>query len=66
MQIDLPTSRWNSRPDTFRPVTSPSARENAGPTTHEFEVLSVPDGVDLDQFEIVDDVADVDAAGPVA
>jgi uncharacterized cupredoxin-like copper-binding protein len=36
---------------------------NAGPTTHEFEVFTMPEGTDLDTLEVVNDVADTDAAG---
>jgi uncharacterized cupredoxin-like copper-binding protein len=65
MQIDLADFSIELSTDTLPPGDLTLSAENAGPTTHEFEVFSVPDGVDLDQIEIVDDVADVDAAGLV-
>lgn len=65
MQIDLADFSIELSTDTLPAGDLTLSAENAGPTTHEFEVLSVPDGVDLDQIEIVDDVANVDAAGLV-
>lgn len=65
MQIDLADFSIELSTDTLSAGDLTLSAENAGPTTHEFEVFSVPEGVDLDQIEIVDDVADVDAAGMV-
>ena len=65
MQIDLADFSIELSTDTVAAGDVTLAAENAGPTTHEFEVFSVPDGVDLAQIEIVDDVADVDSAGIV-
>jgi uncharacterized cupredoxin-like copper-binding protein len=65
MRIDLADFTIELSTDTLPAGDLTLTAENAGPSTHEFEVFSVPSGVDLDQIEIVDDVADVDAAGLV-
>lgn len=65
MRIDLADFSVELSTDTVPAGDVTLVAKNAGPTTHEFEVFSVPDGIDLDQIEIVDDIADVDAAGLV-
>ncbi len=65
MLIDLADFSVELSTDSLAAGDVTLVAENAGPTTHEFEVFSLPDGVDLEQIEIVDDVADFAAAGLV-
>lgn len=65
MRIDLADFSVELSTDSVAAGDVTLVAENAGPTTHEFEVFSVPDGSDLALIEIVDDVADVAAAGLV-
>ena len=39
------------------------AATNEGPSVHEFEIFSVPDGVDPNDLPVSDNVADTDGAG---
>ena len=63
MQVDLADFSLELSTDALPAGDVTLAAENAGPTTHEFEVFSMPADTDLAAIEIVDDVADVDAAG---
>lgn len=63
LQIDLADFSIELSTDTVPSGSVLFAASNAGPTTHEFEVFSVPDGVDLAEIPIADDVADVEGAG---
>jgi uncharacterized cupredoxin-like copper-binding protein len=63
MQIDLADFSIELSTDTLPAGDLTLSASNAGPTTHEFEVFSMPAATDLDTLEIVDDVANVDAAG---
>jgi uncharacterized cupredoxin-like copper-binding protein len=63
MQIDLADFSITLSTDSLAAGDVTLAASNAGPTTHEFEVFSMPADTDLDALEIVNDVADVEAAG---
>jgi uncharacterized cupredoxin-like copper-binding protein len=63
LQIDLADFSIELSTDTLPAGDLTFAASNAGPSTHEFEVFSMPAETDLDQLEIVNDVANVDAAG---
>ncbi len=63
LQIDLADFSIELSTDTLPAGDLTLSASNAGPTTHEFEVFSVPPDTDLDAIEIADDVADVDSAG---
>jgi uncharacterized cupredoxin-like copper-binding protein len=63
LQIDLADFSIELSTDTLPAGDLTFAASNAGPSTHEFEVFSMPADTDLDQLEIVNDVANVDAAG---
>jgi uncharacterized cupredoxin-like copper-binding protein len=63
LQIDLADFSIELSTDTLPAGDLSLSASNAGPTTHEFEVFSMPADTDLDAIEIVDDIADVGAAG---
>ncbi|HEY7667657.1 MAG TPA: plastocyanin/azurin family copper-binding protein [Actinomycetota bacterium] len=63
LQIDLADFSIELSTETLPAGDLTLSASNAGPTTHEFEVFSMPADVDLGAIEIADDVADVDAAG---
>jgi uncharacterized cupredoxin-like copper-binding protein len=54
--IDMSTNSVTAGSVTF-------AATNDGPSVHEIEIFSVPDGVDGDALEVASSVADTDAAG---
>jgi uncharacterized cupredoxin-like copper-binding protein len=62
LQIDLADFSIDVSTDALAAGDVTLAASNAGPTTHEVEVFSMPADTDLDALEIVDDVADVNAA----
>jgi len=55
-EIDLPDSDLAAGETTFTAA-------NEGPSTHEFEIFSVPAGVDANILPVENDVADTDAEG---
>lgn len=63
MEIDLADFSITLSTDTLSAGDVTLAASNAGPTTHEFEVFSMPADTNLDELEVANDVADVDAAG---
>lgn len=48
---------------TVRAGTRTFEATNEGPTVHEFEILSVPNGVDPDDLPVSDNVADTGSGG---